>query len=159
MAKRSSWGSIERYALPSDPETGSSARGPRPCTERNRMRRQDLPSLGTARSIYLADVARLLGHTTPVNMCQHYDRPSAEQLAGIVPVLGGMVRGPKETKGHAGRKEKRCTICPHVRPFGSIPGGHARVFRSPFQAFSRHLCINCALICAHLTKTKQVRNA
>lgn len=36
----------------------------------------------------LADVARLLGHTTPVITYQHYDRPSAEQLASIVGILG-----------------------------------------------------------------------
>lgn len=41
-----------------------------------------------ARGVDLADVARLLGHTTPVITYQHYDRPSAEQLAAIVGVLG-----------------------------------------------------------------------
>lgn len=41
-----------------------------------------------ARGVDLADVARLLGHTTPVITYQHYDRPSAEQLASIVGILG-----------------------------------------------------------------------
>ena len=40
-----------------------------------------------ARGVDLADVARLLGHTTLVITYQHYDRPSAEQLAAIVGVL------------------------------------------------------------------------
>ena len=40
-----------------------------------------------ARHVDLADVARLLGHTTPVTTYKHYDRPSAEQLAAIVGVL------------------------------------------------------------------------
>lgn len=41
-----------------------------------------------ARGVDLADVARLLGHTTPVITYQHYDRPSAEQLASVVGILG-----------------------------------------------------------------------
>lgn len=41
-----------------------------------------------ARGIDLATVARLLGHTTPTTTYKHYDRPSAEQLAQAVAVLG-----------------------------------------------------------------------
>lgn len=41
-----------------------------------------------ARGIDLATVARLLGHTTPTTTYRHYDRPSAEQLAQAVAVLG-----------------------------------------------------------------------
>ena len=41
-----------------------------------------------ARGIDLATVARLLGHTTPTTTYRHYDRPSAEQLARSVSVLG-----------------------------------------------------------------------
>ena len=41
-----------------------------------------------AHGIDLATVARLLGHTTPTTTYRHYDKPSAEQLAQAVAVLG-----------------------------------------------------------------------
>lgn len=101
MPKRSSWGSIERYKpgvyqirypLPANPERMSDAYRrwhmgrPFPYVPWKNLRNSYATMLH-ARGVDLADVARLLGHTTPVITYQHYDRPSAEQLAAIVGVL------------------------------------------------------------------------